>query len=411
VEEYLLPNSNKLHLSLLKTYGRGVVNTNVTTDDLVNEWRQLGYTELMIAIVEQIFKFIDSKGFVGATLADIKQWRKEKEEGDCMAVVKEMEKFGLILREGIGEPTWVSLRHSHPWLVHTQKISRIQRQGIRLQGMYQMENDSCHPTTPAEAPVEGSEHQDNENNDEEEGEDSEVEQSEKRTAESEGEEEVSGPPSKLIKLEQTANTSRAPNVQKGKQQSERTVKEFGYLRSRYHAMKRRSSNSTSKVDKESTDEMERKAFDNSELRESISVSMRPWVRIHGSLNRRVLDRMLGTVLFTVMENPGVCGNDVARKLCPAIQPVHIFELLSMLKDLGCVDTIAQLPLISKSPGLFDDMGDYYSEDISQKEQEEAGPEEGEDNTLYIPTVDCVTRLCCFIGDKKYAQDFLCGNRF
>merc|ERR1719186_2480810 len=38
--------------------------------------------------------------------------------------------------------------------------------------------------------------------------------------------------------------------------------------------------------------------------EEVLVNVRPWIRVDGSLNRRVLDRLLGAVLGTIMQWPG-----------------------------------------------------------------------------------------------------------
>ena len=92
-------------------------------------------------------------------------------------------------------------------------------------------------------------------------------------------------------------------------------------------------------------------FTFSEKRSQVSLSLRPWLRICGSVNRRVLDRMLGTVLFLVMENPGISGTKLAKHLSPALLPVHVHDLLHMLYDLNCVRKY-KIVLHSKPSTLF-----------------------------------------------------------
>lgn len=41
---------------------------------------------------------------------------------------------------------------------------------------------------------------------------------------------------------------------------------------------------------------------------------------------------------------------------------------------------------------------------------EAGTHDFDDDMVYEPTVDCILKLAMFIGDKKYFQDFLSGDR-
>ena len=39
--------------------------------------------------------------------------------------------------------------------------------------------------------------------------------------------------------------------------------------------------------------------------EEVLVSIKPWIRVDGSLNRRVLDRLLGAMLGVIMQTPGL----------------------------------------------------------------------------------------------------------
>ena len=38
--------------------------------------------------------------------------------------------------------------------------------------------------------------------------------------------------------------------------------------------------------------------------EEVWVSVKPWIRVDGTLNRRVLDRLLGAMLGVIMQTPG-----------------------------------------------------------------------------------------------------------
>lgn len=63
--------------------------------------------------------------------------------------------------------------------------------------------------------------------------------------------------------------------------------------------------------------------------EEIRVVVRPWIRVDGDLNRRVLDRMLGGVLAYCLIHPGVYLTKVQEKFAPAIQPFHTKELVEV----------------------------------------------------------------------------------
>nr|XP_053655576.1 uncharacterized protein LOC128704454 [Cherax quadricarinatus] len=90
--------------------------------------------------------------------------------------------------------------------------------------------------------------------------------------------------------------------------------------------------------------------------EEINVAVRPWVRLNGTLNRRVLDRLLGAVLSLVMERPGISGRDVVCRFSPALQPAHTHDLLDTLVYLQCIVKEELVP--SHKPSLFSDTVDY-----------------------------------------------------
>ncbi|XP_042863797.1 general transcription factor 3C polypeptide 1-like [Penaeus japonicus] len=166
-------------------------------------------------------------------------------------------------------------------------------------------------------------------------------------------------------------------------------------------------------DEEASKEMERtiKQHHDTSDYEQISVAVRPWVRLNGTLNRRVLDRLLGAVLnlvhprsFCLFFHP-LCGNqstprDIVCRFSPALQPAHTHDLLDTLVQIRCI-----VPLElrrSHKPSLFSDTVNYTLEP--------AELHDCEDEVLYEPMVDAILKLAMFIGDKKYSQDFLSGDR-
>lgn len=96
--------------------------------------------------------------------------------------------------------------------------------------------------------------------------------------------------------------------------------------------------------------------------EEIDVLVRPWVRLNGCLNRRVMDRMLGAILSHVMENPGISGRQISKRFWPALQPAHTYELLDTLLSLGAVNRMMTRKLTTES--LFSgeqefDIGNFF----------------------------------------------------
>jgi len=63
--------------------------------------------------------------------------------------------------------------------------------------------------------------------------------------------------------------------------------------------------------------------------EQIKVVIKPWIRIDGVLNRKVLDRMLGAILSYCMLHPGLTMTKVQSRFVPVLQPFHTRELLEV----------------------------------------------------------------------------------
>ena len=123
--------------------------------------------------------------------------------------------------------------------------------------------------------------------------------------------------------------------------------------------------------------------------EEVIVAVRPWIRVDGTLNRRVLDRLLGAALGIVMQAPGQTISSVAARLCPALQPAHSRELISILSELGCVEL---LRLASPPPPtLFSPPPPVVLQKASDLDDDK--------EVVVEATVSAVTRLGMFIGEK------------
>jgi hypothetical protein len=59
------------------------------------------------------------------------------------------------------------------------------------------------------------------------------------------------------------------------------------------------------------------------------VSLRAWIKVDGSLNRRALDRFLGSILIVIMSWPGCTLANLANKITPALPPSHVHELVQV----------------------------------------------------------------------------------
>lgn len=86
----------------------------------------------------------------------------------------------------------------------------------------------------------------------------------------------------------------------------------------------------------------------------------PWIRLNGSINRRVLDRWLGSVLSDCIAHNGCSANDICKRFSLFI-PVDIFLLLEILCDLKCISLIhiyqAEVDIFSSYQNIKESM--YY----------------------------------------------------
>ena len=410
LDDYLLPSNPREHTAVLRRHRRGIINCDISLTDVIEKWRALGHSEQILSLVEEIHSFIDSKGYAGASLSDIKDWRKCLDGGSCMVVVKEMEMEGLLLREGVGENTWLTLKHAYPWVVHTQWISREDKQGLRFQGMYSTKTTSK-PAINEDSKVPGTNNSkaELENATPKENENKEVPNPQTENDNLINKDNADCPMQTLHNeatitetLISTNDSTNIPDVHQEELAQSVSENAVGRLRTRFMGSRTKSSSN----DLKTCQDMERNALEkqNANKRQQITVSLRPWIRIHGSLNRRVLDRMLGTVLFKVLENPGISGTKVAEKLMPALQPVHVYDILAILCDLGCVQKTSSSSVSAEPSSLFS------ASNYESLVREAAGPEDSEEDIYYTPTVDCITRMSLFIGEKKYSHDFLARNK-
>ncbi|XP_054279271.1 general transcription factor 3C polypeptide 1-like [Macrosteles quadrilineatus] len=126
---------------------------------------------------------------------------------------------------------------------------------------------------------------------------------------------------------------------------------------------------------------------------NLRVCVRPWIRINGSLNRRVLDKFLSSILGHVMIHPLCSLKNIQERFTPAFQPHHTRELVEMLAQLKCLKILA----LKRSHKCT-----LFSKPTEVSAVEATGLEPEED-ILLEPDSMAVSRLAAFIGDSAYSQ--------
>ena len=83
----------------------------------------------------------------------------------------------------------------------------------------------------------------------------------------------------------------------------------------------------------------------------MDLKIRPWIKINGVTNKKILDYMVISLLNHIMTNPGSKLAKIADHFQPALQPYHTRELAEMLLDLKCVK-LQKLPKPAEKCSLF-----------------------------------------------------------
>ena len=131
--------------------------------------------------------------------------------------------------------------------------------------------------------------------------------------------------------------------------------------------------------------------------ETIDLLVRPWIRVDGTLNRRVLDRTLGAILGYIMQRPGLLVSSICERFAPALQPQHCRELVEILEEIRCVEL---QKFTNKSPkcGLF------TSSKISDvKLSNNVTITDENDIVIVEPNVNAIAILGQFIGERRYEE--------
>ena len=64
----------------------------------------------------------------------------------------------------------------------------------------------------------------------------------------------------------------------------------------------------------------------------IDIHIRPWVKLNGLINRKILDQLLTSILYHTLSHPGSTIAKITSYIQPALQPFHIRELLGKIFD-------------------------------------------------------------------------------
>lgn len=120
----------------------------------------------------------------------------------------------------------------------------------------------------------------------------------------------------------------------------------------------------------------------------------PWIRVNGSLNRRVLDKWLGSIFIEC----SAMNSCTVNSLCLRYKQMHAADIMYLLEILTELKIIELRYYKQRSVGLFTK--------YKALEQGEGNEFTDPQNTYIITMPDGMLRMALFIGDKQYRTEFV-----
>lgn len=150
------------------------------------------------------------------------------------------------------------------------------------------------------------------------------------------------------------------------------------------------------------------------FRKTFPLKIAPWIRVNGSINRRVLDKYAGTILLHCIENAGLTLFTLCTRF-HYLLPIHVHEVVEVSSSaksnvhtkvlnfifqyLEVFECITKTAIPKQKPVTL--FSKYESFDIGA-----ATILDDFKNIIIEPNIDAVTKMSIFIGRKKYKEDFI-----
>ncbi|KAF7988493.1 hypothetical protein HCN44_001066 [Aphidius gifuensis] len=127
--------------------------------------------------------------------------------------------------------------------------------------------------------------------------------------------------------------------------------------------------------------------------EKINVIIRPWIKIDGTINHKVYEKMLGAILSHCTMNPGIFMTQVQDRFSPALQYHHTRELIEVLVKLGCL----KLTILQKPPSTLFSNWQYSRLKCPLVSD---GSSEFDDEIIIDTTVCSTVRFSSFLRENR-----------
>ncbi|XP_076298615.1 general transcription factor 3C polypeptide 1 isoform X2 [Lasioglossum baleicum] len=313
-------------------------------------------SESFLRDVDTVYKFVREKKELGASILELTdQFLSTLGENLLHSIVSLLTKHRLLLRTGVTVVRYVHHQYADSWLIHSYKISRLERESL-----VPVPKSTVYITQPEVILHEG-------NN-------------------------ANVPPEN--KTANTAEILKEVELETKNQENGSSSKELSENEENTQLKRRVQRKRTSLMPQRDISRAV-KQFDLT-TKEEIKVVIKPWIRIDGVLNRRVLDRMLGAVLLYCLTHPGVALSKIQNRFLPALQPCHTRELVEILMKLECLNKIIfekpRVTLFSKPSRLETKI---INNDWNVEED------------IYLePTAGAMLKFSIFLSTKMYNSDYI-----
>ncbi|XP_031625024.1 general transcription factor 3C polypeptide 1 [Contarinia nasturtii] len=317
-----------------------------------------------IHIAVDVFNYIDSQGEIGVTAATL---HKRYEDKDFLQKLLDyFNESKLVMKTGVCQVTYVHWKHIKPWTINTYHLKRLDREATPPSPKTLLHiSDESTSSTESGTKRKTSENDTIETKRTKVGENSETNSSINEVNE-------------IVPVQDDQIKQSASETSSKASQPKISVK-----------LTKRFSNAII----EHGEEMATETIP--PTKKTFPLKMAPWIRVNGSVNRRVIDKYAGTILLHCIEHVGLTLFTLCTRF-HYLLPIHVHEIVQYLEEFGCITKTTMTK--RKKVTLF-----------SKYQSVSTGPATDLDDFKDIviePTIDAVVKMSIFIGNKKYKEDFI-----
>ncbi|KZC03777.1 General transcription factor 3C polypeptide 1 [Dufourea novaeangliae] len=326
--------------------------------------------QLNLNDIEIVYKFVRDKQELGASIPELTDQFGSTLGEDLPNIASLLTKHHIFLRCGVTTVRYIHHRYADSWLIHSYKIGRLEKESL-----VPLPKGTVYVTEPEVILTEGNEI-------------NMIDESNEKPSFSSESESKSAACKNLIGLDIQSEIKSQKNEDSDKESSSHSDECNTQVKKR---MQRKRTGLLPQRDIS-------RAVKQLDLttKEEIRLAIKPWIRIDGVLNRRVLDRMLGAVLSYCVTHPGIALTKVQSRFVPVLQPYHTRELVEILVKLECLERI-----ILKKPTVT-----LFSNPAPVKPYIANNDWSVEEDIVIEPASGAILKFGIFLSTKMYNSDYI-----